>query len=144
MFRLLFDWQLFAALLAVEELSYGSLIIQHAEAIDDIVIANNIAGCAEGLSDKSYGFYWKWEDGGSDFIMEQQKTNTPLLVESSSIDRTDRSNPYSPPRKVCVISLSCLFVHQDLIFLKRHCSLDFYYDLHAGNFGKVENAKWIR
>eukprot|EP00978_Attheya_sp_CCMP212_P007561 scaffold17461_cov53-Attheya_sp.AAC.10 len=58
-----------SALHAVQELSFGSSKVRHMNAIDDIVIANNIASSAKGLKTESYNYYWSWKDAsrGKDF-----------------------------------------------------------------------------
>ena len=50
------------ALLAVQELSFGSTKVRHADAIDDILIANNIANSANGEKVESYNYWWVWQD----------------------------------------------------------------------------------
>ena len=57
------DMELFpSALYAVQELSFGSRRVRHINAIDDILIANNIANNADGNVSESYGFVWFWDD----------------------------------------------------------------------------------
>ena len=50
------------ALLAVQELSFGSTKVRHMDAIDDILIANNIANSANGEKTESYNYLWMWQD----------------------------------------------------------------------------------
>lgn len=66
-------------------------------------MANNITYYADGL-DVYQGFIWKWEDGQGDLIervYSAAETEDQLMViEDPAKDTTDRSEPYSPPRKV--------------------------------------------
>jgi len=52
------------ALVAVQQLSYGSIKVRHSssESIDDIGIANNIAHSANNENPGCYNFLWTWED----------------------------------------------------------------------------------
>ena len=53
------------ALIAVQQLSYGSLKVRHSSSgtIDDIAIANTIARCANNETTRdSFNFLWAWED----------------------------------------------------------------------------------
>lgn len=87
------------ALAAVEDLVLNHL---HTE-LDSIDMANNITYYADGL-DVYQGFIWKWEDGQGDLIervYSAAETEDQLMViEDPAKDTTDRSEPYSPPRKV--------------------------------------------
>ena len=47
---------------AVQQLSFGSNKVRHSNAIDDILIANNIASSANGEKTESYNYWWSWED----------------------------------------------------------------------------------
>jgi hypothetical protein len=51
-----------SALHAVQQLSYGSTKVRHIDAIDDILIANNIANSANGEKTESYNYWWSWQD----------------------------------------------------------------------------------
>jgi hypothetical protein len=108
---------LVAALIAIEELSFDSTKVRHSELIDDIAIANNIARCAEGLTDESYGFFWKWEDGGNGEFVEDYTVEvnddadiTRLLSDEDSEDETTdhRSGPYSRPKVGRMIFPYCI------------------------------------
>ena len=51
------------ALIAVQQLSYGSIKVRHtSESIDDIAIANDIAKSANNEKSECYNFLWTWED----------------------------------------------------------------------------------
>ena len=52
------------ALIAVQQLSYGSIKVRRSpsESIDDIAIANDIACSANNDSSGCYNFLWAWED----------------------------------------------------------------------------------
>mmetsp|Transcript_2329 Transcript_2329/g.5088 ORF Transcript_2329/g.5088 Transcript_2329/m.5088 type:complete len:1009 (-) Transcript_2329:214-3240(-) len=70
-------------------------------AIDTVAIANNIAYYADGL-DVYYGYVWKWEDGKGDLIERiytAAATEDQMLAPGERDDPTERSEPYSPPRK---------------------------------------------
>ena len=51
-----------SAMHAVQQLSYGSTKVRHIDAIDDILIANNIASSANGEKIESYNYWWSWQD----------------------------------------------------------------------------------
>jgi hypothetical protein len=36
--------------------------VRHADAIDDVLIANNIANSANGEKTESYRYWWSWQD----------------------------------------------------------------------------------
>lgn len=50
------------ALQAVQELSFASVRVRHLDAIDDILIANNIVHSANGKKTESYNCIWTWQD----------------------------------------------------------------------------------
>lgn len=51
------------ALVAVQSLSFGSTKVRHLDAIDDVLIANNIANSANGeKTTESYNYWWAWQD----------------------------------------------------------------------------------
>ena len=50
------------ALIAVQSLSFGSTKVRHLDAIDDVLIANNIAHSANGEKVESYDYWWSWQD----------------------------------------------------------------------------------
>jgi hypothetical protein len=54
------------ALQAAEHFSFNSTEIRHLDAIDDILIANNIAHSANGEKTESYNYMWSWEDTASE------------------------------------------------------------------------------
>lgn len=56
------------ALIAVQQLSFGSTKVRHVDAIDDIQIANNIANSANGEKTESYNYWWIWQDSASSDI----------------------------------------------------------------------------
>jgi len=98
---------LLLALIAVEELSFGSKTVKHSQSIDDIAIANNIAGCAEGFAKQAYGFYWRWEDWGGDDLVDQPFLPSSVGAKSSNANqrknnsngKNDASKALSPPRR---------------------------------------------
>lgn len=60
------------ALLAVQDLSFGSTKVRHIDAIDDILIANNIANSANGEKTESYNYMWNWQDTAEEMARLQQ------------------------------------------------------------------------
>jgi hypothetical protein len=77
-----------SALAAVQQLSYGSNKVRHADPIDDIKIANHIANSANGEKVESYSFLWCWEDC---FVKIQRN----LEGQTSSIEGNDSSRLFS-------------------------------------------------
>lgn len=69
-----------SALHAVQQLSFGSTKVLHVDAIDEIVIANNIAKFANGEQSESYNYCWSWEDDA----MKPQKDVSRQRAESPS------------------------------------------------------------
>jgi hypothetical protein len=54
------------ALIAVQHLSFGSTKVRHLDAIDDVLIANNIANSANGEKVESYDYWWSWQNSSGD------------------------------------------------------------------------------
>lgn len=69
-----------SALHAVQQLSFGSTKVLHVDAIDEIVIANNIAKFANGEQSESYNYCWSWEEDA----FKPQKTVSRQRAESPS------------------------------------------------------------
>eukprot|EP00549_Striatella_unipunctata_P011912 CAMPEP_0118677806 /NCGR_PEP_ID=MMETSP0800-20121206/2841_1 /TAXON_ID=210618 ORGANISM="Striatella unipunctata, Strain CCMP2910" /NCGR_SAMPLE_ID=MMETSP0800 /ASSEMBLY_ACC=CAM_ASM_000638 /LENGTH=425 /DNA_ID=CAMNT_0006573539 /DNA_START=320 /DNA_END=1597 /DNA_ORIENTATION=+ len=73
-----------SALLAVDQLSYGSTKVLHMNAIDDIQVANNIANSANGEKTESYNYWWSWEDKANEISKHLQRSrsesSTPSLM----------------------------------------------------------------
>jgi len=70
------------ALQAVQELSFASKKVRHIDAIDDILIANNIVHSANGDKVESYNYIWTWQDdqtARSGGIVEEQRSNESLF-----------------------------------------------------------------
>jgi hypothetical protein len=63
------------ALQAAQDLSFGSTKVRHLEAIDDVLIANNIVHSALGEKMESYNCIWSWRDQVED-IQRQLIHNT--------------------------------------------------------------------
>ena len=87
------------AMVAVEEISFGSNTTNHSGVIDEIAIANNIVNACDGLNSRAYGYAWRWVDNEADV-----QTN-PLIAEKikpmfDEVSETERSAPYSPRKKV--------------------------------------------
>lgn len=51
-----------SALVAAQDFSFESSKVRHAEAIDDVLIANVIATGANGQKTEAYGYMWSWQD----------------------------------------------------------------------------------
>lgn len=80
------------ALQAAQELSFASTTVRHIDAIDDILIANNIVHNANGEKTESYNSIWTWQDADqSRQGIEQQKSSesfnpfTPVRVKGSDV-----------------------------------------------------------
>ena len=93
------------ALMAAEDLAINASKQKRKTPIDSIALANTITYYAD-EGDIFYGYIWKWEDGRSnlpvDIFSSAEKndirTSLPVVVAN---DTMERSEPYSPPRKVC-------------------------------------------
>jgi hypothetical protein len=73
-----------SAIHAVQQLSYGSTKVRHVDAIDDIVIANNIASSANGEKIESYNYWWSWQDKALEF-QENLELNTSVVTSRVSL-----------------------------------------------------------
>lgn len=69
------------ALIATQQLSFRSTKVRHLDAIDDVLIANNIANSANGEKTESYNFWWTWQDNAAGDI---RKTLSRLRSPDSS------------------------------------------------------------
>jgi hypothetical protein len=79
---LLFSTHAHTALLAVQELSFGSSRVRHMDAIDDIMVANNISNSANGDKTESYNYAWSWQDQADENqknLMERQRSDGDSL-----------------------------------------------------------------
>jgi len=88
------------ALLAVQDLSFGSTKVRHMDAIDDVLIANNIANSADGEKTESYNFMWNWQDAAEEMARMQQlkgKSGGGLkgLLGKMKSQRLDDNEPFS-------------------------------------------------
>jgi len=63
------------ALQAVQELSFASNKVRHMDAIDDILIANNIVHSANGKKTESYNCIWMWQDDADLENLECQRSS---------------------------------------------------------------------
>lgn len=61
------------ALQAVPPFSFDSKKILHADLIDDIQIANNIARSADGEKRGCYGYWWTWQDTAAEVSKKLQE-----------------------------------------------------------------------
>ena len=73
-----------SALLAVQDLSFGSSQVRHMEAIDDVLMANNIAASASGERSESYNYTWSWKDSGGEI---QKNLERQQSKDSSSMKK---------------------------------------------------------
>lgn len=99
------------ALVASEKLIMNDQSSSTTEPIDAVSIANNIGYYADGL-DVYQGFTWRWEDGKGDLIervYSAAETEDQLMVEAKEGDSMERSEPYSPLRKVSINLMRFLF-----------------------------------
>ena len=71
-----------SALQAVQQLSYGSTKVRHIDAIDDILIANNIVNSANGEKTESYNYWWSWQDTASEI---QRNLERQRSAETSAV-----------------------------------------------------------
>lgn len=89
------------ALIAVQQLSYGSLKARHSNAIDDIAIANKIAHCANHETPEGcHSFLWAWEISKIDGD-ESTTSDMDSLCETESLASF---GTFSLPRMVCCSS----------------------------------------
>ena len=83
------------ALHAVQDLSFGSTLVRHMDAIDDVLIANNIANSANGEKTESYNFWWSWEDAAGEIqknLERQRSADSTSLFSVASRYRTNQGN----------------------------------------------------
>jgi len=89
------------ALLAAQDLSFGSTKVRHMEAIDDILIANNIGSSASGDKTESYNYWWSWQDSASQIQknLARQRSGDSIsilsTISSSGKKNDDDSGPLS-------------------------------------------------
>lgn len=76
-----------SAIQAVQQLSYGSLNVRHADPIDDIQIANNIADSSNGVRTESYNFLWTWEDKASEIQRNLERQSSSEANSSTLFSR---------------------------------------------------------
>jgi hypothetical protein len=69
------------ALQAVQDLSFNSSKVRHLDAIDEILIANNVVQCANGDKTESYNYIWSWQDTAEEIQrnLEQQNSSDSFL-----------------------------------------------------------------
>lgn len=95
------------ALLAVQELSFASSRVRHMDAIDDIMVANNIANSANGDKTESYNYLWSWQDQAGEIqrnLMERQRSDG----DASSIYETGQPSPAAAADgPMTIFGLSC-------------------------------------
>lgn len=95
------------ALMAAEALILEMTVQHPGEPLDAFDVANNIGYYSDGL-DMYLGCSWKWSDGEGDLIeriYSADPTVDPMMVAGAAAaalanDAAERSEPYSPPRKV--------------------------------------------
>jgi hypothetical protein len=69
------------ALQAVQDLSFNSSKVRHLDAIDEMLIANNVVHCANGEKTESYNYMWSWQDTAGEIQrnLEQQNSSDSFL-----------------------------------------------------------------
>jgi len=82
------------ALLAIQQMSFGSTKVRHLGSIDDVFIANSIAKCAGGEKSESYNYWWKWQD----------EIDAPPDPSSAAVNGSTRSTQRSSSSKGGVMS----------------------------------------
>lgn len=67
---------------AVGDFSFNSTEVRHMDAIDDILIANNIAHSANGEKTESYNYMWSWQDTAGEIQrhLEHQQSSDSFLT----------------------------------------------------------------
>jgi hypothetical protein len=69
------------ALQAIQDLSFNSSKIRHLDAIDDILLANNVVHSANGEKTESYNYMWSWQDTAGEIQrnLEHQNSSESFL-----------------------------------------------------------------
>eukprot|EP00536_Pseudo-nitzschia_multiseries_P011380 jgi/Psemu1/289649/fgenesh1_pg.383_\ len=130
-----------SALIAVQQLSYGSVKVRRSssELIDDIAIANDIARSANNDKSGCYGFLWAWEDakisdrddqdGDNDVIRKSAMYNEDRLlyqsiVEGIGLSRLRRSRSFTSSSNSSDSSYTSIssFGDEELSLLQICCS----------------------
>jgi len=91
-----------SALLAVQELSFGSSRVRHMDAIDDIMVANNIANSANGDKTESYNYLWSWQDATVE-IQKNIESGDSFLCASGGAAKQSRQ----PEGPMSIFGLTC-------------------------------------
>lgn len=107
------------ALFAVQELSFGSSRVRHMDAIDDIMIANNIANSANGDKTESYNYWWSWQDAAEEIqrnlerMRSTDSANNSLLsgMATRQVGNGKASDSGGP---VSIFGLTCCAVDRTL------------------------------
>jgi hypothetical protein len=92
------------ALLAVQHLSFGSTKVRHMDAVDDVLIANNIANSANGEKTESYNYWWSWQDAADEI---QKNLERQRSMESSSIFSGNRKNSQDAGGPMSIFGFQC-------------------------------------
>jgi hypothetical protein len=111
-----------SALFAVQELSFGSSRVRHMDAIDDIMIANNIANSANGDKTESYNYWWSWQDAAGEIQRNLERmrstdsaTNSLLSGMASRQGRqVGAGNASDSGGPVSIFGLTCCAVDRTL------------------------------
>jgi hypothetical protein len=101
------------ALVAAEELAVTQSKQKSNTPIDSIALANIISSFADKDDNNIifYGYTWKWQDDRSSLSVDTFSSVKLIDLKASppgevvTNDTMERSEPYSPPRKVCVCML---------------------------------------
>ena len=87
---------------AVQGIVFSGISLDiHSGVIDEVEMANNIVNVADGLNSTAYGYAWRWEseneeDARFDSIIDYEQ----LGNKQDEVSEMERSNPYTPRRKV--------------------------------------------
>lgn len=99
------------ALLAVQQMSFGSTKVRHLGAIDDILIANNIAKSASGEKAETYNYWWRWEDDADsnlastvEYLKPSGATSSKGGIVSSFLSRASGGEDGAP---ISIFGLTC-------------------------------------
>jgi hypothetical protein len=93
--------------------------VRHIDAIDDIMIANNIANSANGDKTESYNYWWSWQDAAGEIqrnlerMRSSDSANNSLLsgMASRQVGAGQASDSGGP---VSIFGLTCCAVDRTL------------------------------
>lgn len=76
------------ALQAAQEFSFNSSKVRHLDAIDDVLIANNIVHSANGDKTESYNCIWNWQEtaGDAQRNLEPKPSSESFFTQATKVD----------------------------------------------------------